>query len=159
MNALQLRRDIIRPALKTIGYWSQNAENLVAGTAAQESRLEYVRQLGNGPALGLWQCEPKTHADIWSNFLRYRKHLAVKVWAAAGVDEQFPFCPPHDWLIFNLRYAAAICRVHYLRAPGGMPRSVAGMGALWKSAYNTKRGKGEAEEFVKNYELVRTTEE
>ena len=49
---------------------SQEAENLLMGTAAQESALgEYIRQLGNGPALGIFQMEPETFDDIVRNYL------------------------------------------------------------------------------------------
>jgi hypothetical protein len=68
----QFRALIVRPALESINLWSQQAEDLVMGTAAQESRLIYLRQLGNGPALGLFQMEPATHNDIWVNFLRWK---------------------------------------------------------------------------------------
>lgn len=52
---------VVRPVLRVMSAWSQPAEDLVMGTAAQESRLTYLRQLGGGPALGLWQMEPATH--------------------------------------------------------------------------------------------------
>jgi hypothetical protein len=68
--------EIIRPALHAPGIWSQSLECLVLGTGAQESHYQYVQQIGGGPALGWWQCEPATHDDIWANYLRYRAPLA-----------------------------------------------------------------------------------
>jgi len=61
LDAGQLRMYVVRPVLRVMSAWSQPAEDLVMGTAAQESRLTYLRQLGGGPALGLWQMEPATH--------------------------------------------------------------------------------------------------
>lgn len=60
MNGKQFRIEIVRPALVTIDLYSDAAENLVMGTAAQESHLDYVKQSGNGPALSLFQMEPAT---------------------------------------------------------------------------------------------------
>ena len=49
LNAQQLRTLVVRPALQAIGAWSPAAENLVMGTAGQESRLTHLHQLGGGP--------------------------------------------------------------------------------------------------------------
>ena len=69
LDADQFTRLIIRPALKIIGLDFRAAEELLLGTALQESRLTYLHQLGGGPALGLFQMEPGTHDDIWTNYL------------------------------------------------------------------------------------------
>ena len=80
IDAEQLRKDIVRPAIEKIGLWSQEAEDLLIGTAAQESHLgTYLRQLGDGPALGIFQMEPATHNDIHENFLRYKHDLRNRV--------------------------------------------------------------------------------
>ena len=63
----QFRANIIRPVLLVIGGESRAAENLILGTALQESNLRYLRQLGDGPARGVYQMEPATHDDIWDN--------------------------------------------------------------------------------------------
>jgi hypothetical protein len=67
-------RATIGPVLRQLGldeYRMQAAEELLLGTALQESGLIYRRQLNNGPALGLFQMEPATHDDIWADFLTY----------------------------------------------------------------------------------------
>ena len=89
MDAFQLRTEIVKPALEAIGYYSPAAEALIMGTAAQESHLKYVKQLGDGPALGLFQMEPATHDDIWANYLRFRGVIIediLKACAIKGVD-------------------------------------------------------------------------
>ncbi|KAF0118141.1 MAG: hypothetical protein FD149_866 [Rhodospirillaceae bacterium] len=69
---------VIRPTLLHLGLHSPAAEALLLGTAIQESRLgTYLRQTGGGPALGVYQMEPATHEDIWTNFLAYRPDLAA----------------------------------------------------------------------------------
>ena len=63
---------VIKPALEKLGLWSMAAEELVLGTAIVESAAIYLRQHGAGPALGLWQAEPRTHDDLYTNYLSYR---------------------------------------------------------------------------------------
>ena len=85
MDKRQLR-NLIRRVLIGIGGYSEEAENLLMGTAAQESALgEYIRQLGNGPALGIFQMEPETFDDIVRNYLSYRPDLCRKVLIVSGV--------------------------------------------------------------------------
>jgi len=69
----------IRPALNILGKGGRAAEQLVLGTAIQESLLIHRQQLGNGPALGLFQMEPATHNDCWQSYLNFRRDLADKV--------------------------------------------------------------------------------
>ncbi|MEE3046670.1 MAG: hypothetical protein VX620_15580 [Pseudomonadota bacterium] len=145
----QLRLDIIRPVLQATGMWSQAAENLLMGTAAQESDGgRYVRQLANGPARGIFQMEPATLDDIYANYLEYRPDLRGAVDAyltpALGRDEN---------LVCNLAYATLMCRVHYRRVPDALPKAddLRGMATYWKRFYNTVQGKGTVEEFVANY--------
>ncbi len=69
---------VIRPTLMTLGLYSPAAEQLLLATAIQESHLTHRKQIG-GPALSYFQIEPKTHNDIWDNFLKYRPQLSGKV--------------------------------------------------------------------------------
>lgn len=124
--------------------------------------MTYLAQVGGGPALGLWQMEPATHADIWANFLRYRKDLRRHVISllAPGVpalgtgDLGSP--PGPMALVLNLSYAAAMCRVHYYRSKAPLPEAgdVPGMAARWKAVYNSEAGAGKPEEFIRNWRLV-----
>ena len=75
MLASQILSLVIRPALSKINLWSHSAEELVLGTAIVESGLTYIRQWDDGPALGLWQVEPSTQNDLYTNFLNYRPEL------------------------------------------------------------------------------------
>jgi len=86
-DADHLRREIIAPALRHIGMWSGAAENLLLGTAAVESRMgTYLRQVGGGPALGIWQVEPVTHLFGRGRF-EVRKEGLPRVADAAVVGE------------------------------------------------------------------------
>ncbi|MET4734716.1 hypothetical protein ABIE64_003455 [Thalassospira sp. MBR-102] len=149
INASQLRLSIIRPVLQNLGLWSQAAENLLMGTAAQESGLgTYVEQLGGGPARGIFQMEPATLNDCYVNFLDYRADLKAKIDAYLA-----PQPDKATQLATNNAYAAAMCRVRYMRVSAPLPDAsdIAGLAAYWKQYYNTAGGKGETDEFVANY--------
>lgn len=149
MNANQLRTFVIRPVLEHLDLWSQAAENLILGTAAQESGCgEYLAQLGGGPALGIYQMEPATHDDILQNFVRFKPALAARL---AELKANYPI--EEDQLVSNLAYATAMCRLHYLRVKEPLPDAdnVDNMARYWKKYYNTELGKGKVEEFIRNY--------
>ena len=147
----QFRELILKPALTVVDAYSPAAEELVLGTALQESRLEFIKQLGGGPALGLFQMEPNTHEDIWVNYLAYNDELADKVKSLAAPTTANH--PSANELIGNMWYAAAMCRVHYRRVPEALPAAgdVPGMAAYWKEYYNTYLGAGTEEEYEENW--------
>lgn len=147
--AATLRDTIVKPALEAIGLWSAEAEQLVMGTAAQESNLRFVRQFGNGPGRGYFQMEPATHDDCYANYLNFPAQAALKAKVlalrTAGGE------PDADELITNHRYAAAMCRVKYRRAPGAIPTDGHGIAQYWKQHYNTLLGAGTVAQFVQNW--------
>lgn len=147
MDAKQFRNLIVRKTLRMLELHSEAAEDLLMGTAAQESHLKYIKQLGSGPALGLFQMEPDTLHDIWENYLDYRPGLVQKIEDTTGIGIE-----DQDALVYNLRYAAAMCRVHYLRVSAPLPSSLAEQAAYWKQHYNTVLGAGTVEEYIDNYE-------
>ncbi|WP_439598895.1 hypothetical protein [Falsiroseomonas sp.] len=149
---------VIDPALAALGLDEPEGRAgvrlLLLGTALQESGLKHLRQLANrdgsrGPALGYFQMEPATHDDIWATYLAFRKPLAARVLAVAGLAPGSPQ-PKAELLVQNHLYAAVMARLRYRRAPGALPAAgdVAAMGAYWKAHYNTALGRGRASEFV-----------
>ena len=150
MNVPQFREFIVRPVLKYMGMASLNAEELLIATAVHESNgLEYIRQLGRGPALSVFQIEPATHKDVWNNYIAYRPDLSnlmtrLRFDAFRGQELE---------LMGNLPYAVAIARLIYLRAKPPLPdkENIMGMAKYWKQYYNTLRGKGRVDDFVNNY--------
>lgn len=145
LNLRQLVTVIIRPTLKMLELWTPQAEELVAGTAIQESDLQYLVQLGGGPAKGLWQMEPATHDDIWSHFLSAKKHSLLRNRILGQSSESSA-----DRLVADLKYACAMCRVHYLRVPAALPalRDWKSQAAYWKRHYNTYLGHGNEEQYM-----------
>lgn len=142
---------VVRPTLRALNMHGRAAEQLLMGTAAQESHFRYLSQLGLGPALGLFQMEPATHDDIWAHYIRYRPEVADPVRRlAAPVGHGHPSSSELSW---NLRYAAAMARVHYRRVPAPLPDAgdVEGLAFYWKEFYNTAAGAGTPDEFITNW--------
>lgn len=146
MDADIFRRLVIRPVLNELGLWSEAAENLLLGTALHESGgLRHVRQIGGGPALGLYQMEPDTHADLWNNWLSYRPTWAdaVQAFAIEGM-------PRVDSLLYMPAYATAAARLQYYRKPPALPdaHDIPSLAHYWKTHWNTDRGKGTVDQFI-----------
>lgn len=150
MNPESLRQ-LIRATLMPLGLYSEDAEELLMATCAQESRLGFYRHQVNGPALGIFQMEPEDHDDIWKNYLAYHPALGS---ALSRIANQL--APAASDLQFNDPYAIAMCRIHYERAPGALP-AAADLTGLWnyyKQHYNTPQGAATYEQFVNNYRLT-----
>ncbi|NAX21278.1 hypothetical protein [Vibrio sp. V39_P1S14PM300] len=152
MNAKQFYQLVIVPALQTIGLDSIAARQLVIGSIWHESNKgEFLHQLGNGPACGVIQMEPATHADIWANYLQYKPELKKKVLSLVTQGEQAGHVDSvcTGSLIWNLAYQVAMCRIHYLRVPAALPEAgdIQAMANYWKQHYNTPLGAGKPEQF------------
>ena len=145
IDPIEFRNEVISPALDFIGLNSDSAQQLLLGTAVQESRLKYFKQI-NGPARSFYQLEPATVMDITQNYLVRKYELKDKVekirWGIHLETE----------LMNNLFYATIMARLVYYRVPEPLPDTLHGMASYWKRHYNTHRGKGTEEEFIKNYE-------
>jgi hypothetical protein len=85
--------------------------------------------------------EPATHQDLWDNFLRYRLDLALKI-TANGAEV------PAETMVWDLRYACAMCRIHYYRVPEPIPDNLPGQAVYWRRYYNTSLGKGTEEGYI-----------
>lgn len=138
LNLPDLKRLIVAPALTAIGLYSPAACNLVVGTAAVESDCSYLKQIGAGPALGLWQMEPATEADIWANVINPSKALKLAINGMLCVGNTT------SQLIGNLPYAAAMCRLKYHQSTEPLPTEddADAMAMYWKRIYNTDLGAG-----------------
>lgn len=145
IDIAQLKYDVVEPALVAIGMASTAALNLVTGTALAESGGVFLKQIGGGPALGLWEMEPATEIDCWANWLDYQPALSAMVKALL-----WPYnttAQRTNQLIGNLPYGAAMCRIRYRRAAPPLPayNDAAGMAAYWKQNYNSALGAGAAD--------------
>ena len=149
IDASQLRELIIKPALNLMRLYSEDAIELLMFTAAVESQGgTYLKQV-KGPALGIYQMEPRTHNDIWQNFLRNRTDILYILSANFLV----PKMPDEDRLIYDLYYATALCRIYYLRCPSNLPdkNNVESIWEYYKNYYNTPAGKAKKDKCIQSY--------
>ncbi len=150
MDIKQLRELIIRPALQIIEKHSLAAENLLVGTAIIESNAgDFVKQV-QGPALGIYQCEPATYKAI-TNWLLRMDNIRIRksCLSACYLD----ILPPVEMLIYNLRWATIICRIHYYRFDEPLPNAddISGLARYYKKYYNTPKGASTVEKFEALY--------
>lgn len=123
------------------------AVELLLGTAAVESQAgTYLAQI-NGPALGVFQMEPATYDDIWNNYMSYKQALYDKI------RMHYLTASPQT-MIYDLRYATIMARIHYRRVPAALPQAGdrAAQAAYWKRFYNTHLGKGTEEKYLQAWE-------
>lgn len=149
-KAIIFRNDVIKPVLARLGVSSIAAEELLLGTAVQESlNLKYRRQIGGGPARGYFQMETSTHDDIWLNYLKYRKELSAGIVSFLSSKDANKISE----LETNDKYAAAMARVHYMRVAEPLPEAgdIAGQANYWKQYYNTPLGKGTPSEYIEKW--------
>lgn len=138
LDVKQFRQYIVRPALEAIGLWSEAAEELVTGTAFVESTLNYVKQVGGGPAVGVCQIEPATYSDLCNRVYSHQPlaGLALKVLNMPA------FPATADYLMGNMTASVIFCRLKYYLHPDPLPSAndYGAMAAYHKKIYNTSLG-------------------
>ena len=128
---------------------SKAARQFMVAVAAQESNCgEYFKQLGNGPAEGVWQIEPVTQDDLYTNYLNGRSDLLELVTALlpqAVITNPAISCP---------MYCCAMARLVVYRQPMAMPGfdDRDGMWEMYKKYFNSYLGKATKEEWDYNWE-------
>jgi hypothetical protein len=138
-------KNLIERVLRGIDLYSPEAVSLLLGTAAVESDFgTFLVQLGSGPARGPFGMEPTTERCIWDNYLEYKFDLKTLVIMDSGVCAASALS-----LETNLLYSIAMARVHYRRKPGALPKTLEGQAQYWKKFYNTEKGKGTVEDYMK----------
>jgi len=143
-------RHLIQKTLHKMDMHSQDAVELLMGTAAQETKLgAYIYQLGGGPGMGFFQMEPSTEKSLWENIIRRHPEIAEKLNTVCGV-----YGPGTDALETNISYMIAMARIRYLPAKPALPKhtDIQGLAEYYKTYYNTRKGKATPEMFVANYE-------
>lgn len=147
-------RALIRTTCQELGKWTLDAEELLLGTAAKESRLgKFLFQIGGGPGRGLMQVEAETELDIW-RFLRkpFRDAFLRRFVGVTGVTG-----PDKDAIIWNPVYSIALARCRYMYVADTIPpaRNIIGQARYWDRYYNCNPNYGTPAEYIESYcELV-----
>lgn len=155
ISPIDLLDEAVRPALAALGErWAgRSAEQLLIGTAAVESHLRYLRQIGGGPGIGFWQGEPRTFHDILKRLNREQyADLRLSLVCLATVQE-----PEPDEMAWNLRFAAAMARMKYRDAKPDLPEpwDITGFEDYHKRFYNSALGATRPGEFTRAWnELI-----
>jgi len=140
-------RQLVEDTLKQLGKYTPDVANLILGTIAQESAYgKYRKQLGGGPGLGICQIEPFTFNDCIENYINFRHELKRKILEVSGVSA----FSVND-LYLNDRLSICIARIKYMRDSEPIPTTIEGYANYWKRIYNSEKGKGKPEEFIRNY--------
>jgi hypothetical protein len=141
VNPDHLLRFVIEPCLRLLAAHNPRLDGVVVrslllGTAMVESGLRHLQQTPAGPAVGLWQVEPRTHDDCWRNWLAFRP-LEHALFRSLCVDE-----PSADEMRWNLRYGCAVARLVYWRARERLPEQLDAMAlaGYHKRIFNTAAG-------------------
>ncbi|CAK7192679.1 hypothetical protein COMNV_00885 [Commensalibacter sp. Nvir] len=155
-----LKHNVIAPVLAYLNLGGEQALHMVTGTFVAESysgQVTYLKQLGKGPALGACQMEPFTYNDIWNNFLNSSKHvsLANELRSLSGtLNASKATIPDVELLTGNLFFAAAMCRVFYLRIAEPLPKAddATALANYHKKHYNTSLGKANAQRNIECFQ-------
>jgi hypothetical protein len=150
LDCSQFRSLIVEPVLSKLRLYSKNAEELLVFTCAAESLGGTLLQQIKGPAVGIYQMEPNTYTDIWVNYIRARNQLATLMAIHYGCNK----IPEVERMIYDLHFATAMARIHYLRMPGNLPdaKDIDGIWDYYKKYYNTEKGKAKKEDSIKKYQ-------
>ena len=144
MKAQQLLDYFIIPTLRYMGggYDSFNARMLMLVTAAAESNCGHaVIQGGGGPALGIWQMEPKTLHSIYAECDALRdKYFLKRINALKGAKVIKPI--DDSELITYPNWACSTARLKYAMDTEALPDHTDkyAMYVYYKRIFNTEGG-------------------
>jgi len=160
MDKKQLEDLIVRPTLRDIRQGlSEPSVLAVMMIVAHESRRgEFIKQKGTGPALGLIQMEPRTHASTW----RY----GDSIWDNArslGIISNSQYIisehPKANRLIYDLRYNVFMARQRLFMKRELLPnfgnsfKQIDAMSRYLKKHWNSVSGAAEDDSYATDYWL------
>ena len=137
--------------------YSIEAEDLLVGTCAAETSGDFLMQKTeedpflamkqNVFALGIYQMEPRTHDDLWRNYLPSHPKLVNDLMQVCMFSKK----PDSSMLVYNLYYSTAMARVFYLRCPEPLPKTLELQSIYYKTYWNTSEGKSTPQHYVTGY--------
>ena len=141
-------KEIVEYALYKIDSYSDDALVMVARTGMAESGYRALKGYGEGnPAIGFWQIEPATMNDMINNYINYRSNYKKNLISLGMNFEKDTILS----VMSNMAVQAALCRLHYRRDRKPLPSwdDLEGQAKYWKRVYNTVKGRGTVEHFMK----------
>lgn len=148
-NVSQFEEFILTPTLSLLQKYSRDAVELLIFTCAAESNGgTFIRQI-EGPALGIYQMEPATHQDIFINYI----HKNSSLMSILGLNFQCNGFIDAERMVYDIRYATVMARLHYSRFPEPLPNknNIEGMFKYYKKYFNSPLGKSTKAESIKKY--------
>lgn len=150
--ASDLRELIVKPYLKGLGEYSEVAENLLLGTAAQESRMGLHCYCEQTKGFGLYRITAEKHVELWDTYLVLFPDLASQ---QRGLASQQQFLKnPHSELVTNLAYTTGMAWMIYRRAGVDTSKSLdcAALAQLWAAHFdNGTHSMRNADDFIQTY--------
>ena len=124
----------------------RNYTQLILATSMIESNMGQLHKQIKGPALGIFQMEPRTEKCIWDNYLKYNQSLKKKIEELKGKKIN-----NLSHLQSNLGYSIAMTYIHYKRTGKKPPNSNDKLAIVkfHKKFYNTDLGKSSHEKSLK----------
>jgi hypothetical protein len=147
-TAEEMRHLVVRETLQELGDWSLDNENLLLGTAAQESGLGL--KLKEGRMAGIYRISPAAHRAVWDKYLIHKPDLASIVRGLAG---QRSFLQnPHGELVTNLKYATAIAWLIYKKAGHELTKNSTPeqLAIFWHRHFHA-RATGRVEDYINTF--------
>jgi hypothetical protein len=144
----QFREDIVVPPLSALNIRSPHIVELLVFTCAVESAGgTYVKQV-KGPALGIYQIEPKTFTDLWTNYILRKPDIVNMLSLHFSINR----IPQPEEVIHDLRLAT-ICTALYYQYKRAIPidSNIDTLWNLYKKYYNTDLGAAEEVQSIKAY--------
>lgn len=132
--------------------YSENAVDLLLMIACHESLCgRYTKQV-NGPALGVYQMEPATHADLYANFISTRRDLDFSVSKFLPSSQTLVNKKSHvELLQTDVRYATVLARVFFMRFKEPIPDTDFKRAVYAKKYWNTPLGKATEDAYLNDY--------
>ena len=137
-------KSIIKETLEKVDLYSKDAADLIFETGQAESSYIALVQMGGGPALGFFQCEPATMHDCIDNYIKYRPELEKSLLSLGFCSDD-----PEFSLKTNIAVQVFFCRIKYRRDKDPIPNNVQERAKYWKKVYNTEGGKGTVTHYLK----------
>lgn len=144
----QFREDILTPALEALQFREPELKELLVFTCAVESAGgTYVKQK-EGPALGIYQLEPRSFSDLWHNYVLRRPDIVNLLSLNLGVHR----VPDPREIITDLKLATALCAMYYKWKKVNLQSM--DEETLWnayKTFYNTEKGAATKDKSIAAY--------